>query len=281
MRVARGYALVLVLMLALFAAALVTILLTRRGTSTVAVREQSDAYVSHHIQAGLREFIPIFLQTSQRSDKATLAGGVIGFDLEFDQDLKMEVRLKDLGGAVLMSPDAVTSVRLGVMARAGLDLQGQGLASLDHLRVFGPPRVSLHGAPAAVLAAVARGVDENADGAAFARAVIDARSEKNIGQADVRTLASKAKVAGARLELLEAVVAAEPSYWWIEARVLSGQGKEIMRQGGFASGALSPGFGVSSGAWVIEFWTDLPRGRPFASALESNAQRASRPPAAN
>lgn len=273
----RGYALVLVLMLALFASALVTILLTRRGSSSIAVQQQSDAYVAHHIQAGLREFIPIVLQTTQRSERTTLAGGVIGFDLDFQQDLKMEVRLKDLGGAVLMSPDAVTSVRLGVMARAGLDLQQQGRLGLDYLRVFGPPRVSLHGAPPEVLAALARAVDQNADGEAFARAVTDLRAEKNIAPADVRSLVTKARVVGPRLELLEALVAAEPSYWWVEARVVGPSGREILRQGGFASGALTPGFGTSAGAWVIEFWTALPRNRPFASALEGNAQRAATP----
>jgi hypothetical protein len=275
----RAYALVLVLLLALFAAALVTILLTRRGTASTAVQQQSDAYVAHHIQAGLREFIPIVLQATQRSERTTLAQGLIGFDLDFQQDLKMEVRLKDLGGAVLMSPDAVTSVRLGVMARAGLDLQQRGLAGLDYLRVFGPPRVSLHGASPEVLSALARAVDSNADGEAFARAVIDLRTEKNINPADVRTLVTKARVAGPRLELLEALVAAEPSYWWVEARVVDSQGREVLRQGGFASGALSPGFGTSAGAWVIEFWTALPRNRPFAAALEGNAQRASAAPA--
>ncbi len=288
----RAFALVLVVLLALAAAALVTVLLTRRATATVAVKRQSDSYVAHHMQAGLREFIPVFLQTSTRKQDALLAGAgtpdgaPLGFDLGLEGGLKLEVRLRDLGGSVLMSKRPGGSVRLTVMARAGLILTERGLIGMEFMRVYGPPRISLHGARREVLVALAEAIEQGADGGAFADEVIETRNKRNLTAADPRAMATKAKLAGTKLDMLEALVSVDPSYWWIEARVLNQSGREIMRQGGFASGSLGGGLGAGGAVggsgggggagWVIESWTELPRNTPFASALRAVAEGAGR-----
>ncbi|MFO0493350.1 MAG: hypothetical protein ACK51T_13080, partial [bacterium] len=100
-----GFALPLVLMLLLAASVLVTVLLTRRSSARVAVKKQSDGYVSHHIQAGLKDFISVFLSTAKRTKESNIAGGVVGFNLDLEQNLRMEVRLKDLGGSILATAE--------------------------------------------------------------------------------------------------------------------------------------------------------------------------------
>ena len=77
----------------------------------------------------------------------------------------------------------------------------------------------------------------------------------------------KARIGGTKLDLLTAVTTADPNFWWLEARVIDPNGRELIRQGGFATGSLKPGTGTNSGSWSIELWADLPKGEPFAAAL--------------
>jgi hypothetical protein len=264
----RAFALPLVLVLILGASLLVTLLLTRRSTSRLATKQQADAYIAHHMQLGLRDFVNVFLTTTKRSKDSLLADGVVGFDLQLDQGLMMEVRLKDLGGAILASAEP-GSVRGQVLARAVLFLQERIEPDLRHVRVFGPPRVSVHGSPPEALEALALAVDPDADGRIFARELIEQRQRRDLSDVDVRNAGAKAGIAGKQLELLAALTTVDPNFWWIEARVLDRNQREIFRQGGFASGAVTKrSAGLGEGAWNIELWQALPRNQPFASALD-------------
>ncbi|MFN7374220.1 MAG: hypothetical protein ACK54T_10480 [bacterium] len=261
-----GFALPLVLMLLLAASVLVTVLLTRRSSARVAVKKQSDGYVSHHIQAGLKDFISVFLSTAKRTKESNIAGGVVGFNLDLEQNLRMEVRLKDLGGSILATAEP-GSIRGQVLGRAVVILQESKELDLRYIRVFGPPRVSVHGSEPEALAALAQAVDPACDAREFVNQIVQERNKRDLNDNDIRNAGSKARIGGTKLDLLTAVTTADPNFWWLEARVIDPNGRELIRQGGFATGSLKPGTGTSSGSWSIELWADLPKGEPFAAAL--------------
>lgn len=266
-RAMRAFALPLVLMLVVGATLLVTLLLTRRSTSRTAVNQQSSAYVAHHLQAGLRDFVNVFLTTTKRAKDSRLADGVVGFNLDLEQGLKMEVKMKDLGGAILASADP-TSIRGGVLSKAVLALQEKRDIDLRYIRVFGPPRLSLHGAEPEALEALILAIDRKADGRAFADAVVSERAKRDLTEGDIRNFGAKARLSGTNLDLLDVLCTADPNFWWIEARVVDTSGREILKQGGFANGGLSRrSSGVGAGSWSIETWTDLPKNKPFGSSL--------------
>src|ERR1043166_8053479 len=118
MRQRRAFVLPLVMLLALVAAAALVILFTRRGGSMLAAERQSDNYVSHHFQSGLRDIVTVVLQTSQRNPDVKLAGGAIAFNAKIDQGLMLEVRLIDAQGGVMMSDEPGESIPLSIMRKA-------------------------------------------------------------------------------------------------------------------------------------------------------------------
>lgn len=255
----RAFVLPLVMLLALVAASALVILFTRRSSSMLASERQSDNYVSHHFQSGLRDLVTVVLQTAQRRRDSHLTDGVLAFDVSLEQGLRMEVRLIDAQGSVLASRDPSDSIRLSVMRKAAARLIEGGLTDERYLRGSGAAKVSLHGAPREVLSALARAVDEECDGESFADAVIAERTQNDITQAKVRVLATTGKIAADKVELLEQMVVTEPTLWWARARVLDSSGKEIFAQGGLMQGALKRGSGFTASAWTAVSWGPIPQ----------------------
>lgn len=258
-RLQPGFVLPLVMVLSLVAASALVILFARRGSSMIAANRQSDNYVSHHFQSGLRDTITVVLQVSRRSREQKLAGGILAFDMTLEDDLILKVRMVDAQGSVVASADPGESIRLRVLRVAAGYLLDQGLTDERYIRVAGPARVSVHSAAGPVLAAVAKAVDPDCDADAFAQAVTDSREQADITAQSLRTMMQSARVKTENTELLEAMLALEPQLWWVHAKVEDRNGQPVFEQGGLMQGGLKPGIGASANAWVPIIWGPVPK----------------------
>jgi hypothetical protein len=258
------------MLLALVAGVAMVILFTRRGAAMTFANRQSDNYVSHHFQSGLRDTVTVVLQVSKKNQARPLAGGIVAFDMGLEDDLVLKVRMLDAQGSVVASSDPKDSIRLNVLRTAAMRLLEQGLTDERYIRASGPPRVSIHGAPRPVLAALAEAIDSSCDADAFATGVIEARETADITAAQLRSILSNAHVKGENTELFEAMVSLEPQLWWIQATVFDRNGKALIDQGGIMQGGLKPGIGASANAWVPIIWGPVPKeglmGFRFAAA---------------
>ena len=247
------------MILALVAGAAMVILFTRRGSAMVFANRQSDNYVAHHFLTGLRDTVTVVLQVSRRNQTQKLAGGTLAFDMALDDGLTIKVRMLDAEGSVLASADPGDSIRLGVMRTAATRLMEQGLTDERYMRVSGPPRVSIHGAPRSVLTALAESVDPACDADAFATAIVEARTAGDINVSQFRTILGTAKVKTENTELFEAMVSLEPQLWWVQATVYDRNENVVFDQGGIMQGALKPGIGASVNAWTPIIWGAVPK----------------------
>jgi hypothetical protein len=231
---------------------------------------QSDNYVSHHFQSGLRDTVTVVLQVSKKNRDKKLAGGVVSFDMGLEDGLTLKVRMLDAGGSVVASADPKDSIRLTVLSTAAMRLLEQGLTDERYIRASGPARVSIHGAPRPVLVALAEAVDPSCDADAFATAVTEARDTADITSAQFRTILTTARVKPENTELFEAMISLEPLLWWVQATVIDRNGKPLIDQGGIMQGGLKPGIGASVNAWVPIIWGPVPKeglmGFRFAAA---------------
>jgi len=278
----RAFVLPLVMILALVAGVALVILFTRRSASMTFANRQSDNYVSHHFQSGLRDTVTVVLQVSRKNREKKLAGGMLAFDMGLEDGLVLRVRMLDAEGSVVASADPKDSIRLTVMRSAAMRLLEQGLTDERYIRASGPARVSIHGAPRPVLAALAEAVDASCDADAFASAVVDAREQADITPQQFRTILSEARVKPENTELFEAMISLEPQLWWVQATVYDRNGKPLIDQGGIMQGGLKPGIGASVNAWVPIIWGPVPKeglmGFRFAAAGRTHNQAPSRAP---
>jgi hypothetical protein len=257
-RFRRGFSLPLVMVLGVIGLLAVGTLLFRRNTSLFASDIQSDSYVAHHFQFGVRDLVMTVLQTSRRVPESRLSGGTIGFDAELEGGLTLEVRLRDAQGSVLLWADDTPSIRLTVLRRAIRSLVDQQLQDERYLRAMGPPRVSVHAAEKETLSAMIRGIDPEANGDQFADSIIEARQTADLTVTELRSRAQTAGVKADRLELVDAMLTTESNLWWVQARILDSQGRPVFQQGGLMQGGLRPGIGASSASWQVLHWGEIP-----------------------
>lgn len=247
------------MVLALVAGVAMVVLFTRRSSSIVFANRQSDNYVNHHFQAGLKDTITVLLQVCRKNHDKKLAGGIVAFDMTLDDGLTLKVRMADACGSIVASAEPGDSVRLSVMRTAAARLLEQGLTDERYIRAAGPAKVSIHSAPRQVLAALAEAVDPSCDADTFATAIMDARATADITTAQFRTIVGQAKVKTENTELFEAMITLEPLLWWVQATVVDRNGGVVFDQGGIMQGGLKPGVGASVNAWSPIIWGPVPK----------------------
>lgn len=135
----RGFALPLVLMVAMVATLAATLILERQGPDRLAVRRQAMTYKDHHRNAGLREMIHQWIATA---GSATDLGSKLdeegrAFDLVMPGGEVVRVSLFDAQGTVLGELSGVSgrarAVLLEVLRRLGVEMDSSGrvLASFE------------------------------------------------------------------------------------------------------------------------------------------------------
>lgn len=141
----RGFALPIVILLALVAALAGTLLLELQSGSSLAVNRQAKVYEDHHLSAGMRELISQWLLTGGGEIAERLEDDGLAFELELPQGKRIRVYLEDAQGTVLRELSSVGGAPARLLDRV-----------IDHLELTGaaapplpPPPVSTPGAPSA------------------------------------------------------------------------------------------------------------------------------------
>lgn len=278
----RGFALLIVLLLGFVAGIALSILLLRSAAAARAAQSQVDGYRLHHVQAGLRHVAEVWAQMFRRVPERDTADAVIGFDLVLDDGTTLEVRFKDMQGALREDTTDLPEDANSVLEAAARVIVQEGKATAKTIRRRGPGRVSLHTAEADVLTAIASAVSADANAAAFASAVTDKRATGRIEAKDVPILVTAAGLPPDDAALLQNCVTTEPQLWFVTATLRSEVSGVTERQGGLvlgairtiapAAGAMDAGTNPAAAAtsvatggpggqsvnWTVLTWTKLP-----------------------
>lgn len=254
----RGFALVLVAMVALIAGFVVVLLLERADTLKRAQKREIDAYTAHHTQAGLKEFVDWWAGAFRRRDAGVdESSGTVGFDMQLSGNQRLKVRFYDAQGSMRLRTVGEERSHPYILNRAAADLVARGFTGAEYIRERGPGRVSIHSAPREVLSALARGVSPDAAGEAFASAVIAKRREGRIKLGDLRALTSESRMQEVDLHRLEACLSLDCEFWRIEAEATDALGDVVVRQGGWAVGKIRSENSALVQPWAIVWWGPL------------------------
>lgn len=251
---ARGFALLLVLFVAVVATIFLTILLERQSAVFMAVERQMAGYRDHHIKAGLRVITEVWSITFKLNAERKRSAAPLGYDLLLEGGTRIRVTLEDAQGSVRRRTLDLPPRAARAMNAAAALLEAQGPASARFVRDRGPGRVSLNAAPAEVLQAVVTALDPKASGEGFAQSVLTERALGPITTEKVKSLIAAAGVEADLAPVLESMLAVDPALFRLRADIFSG-GRLVDRQEGLATGALKPSFNTAGPtSWAVLDW---------------------------
>ncbi len=255
----RGFALPLVVIIALVASLTIGMVLMRHGTSHLAVERQINTYRDHHRHMGVQELIDRWLATTRGSIREVLGDGGLAFELNLPGGTA-KVYLEDAQGTALEDlrsvhgPETRFARRLvALLDAAPITRTAEGAALV--YRKEGPVRLSVHTARAEVLDAVAQAVAPTGDWERFSREVQQRRSQRELAASDIRGIATEAGLSAEDAAGLEMMLTADPTVWKVTV-LLSSVGR---REG--AEGLIEVSTGPSSMGRATRFltWRDLAR----------------------
>lgn len=268
--VRRAFALPLVALLSILAGIAVTLLLERQSFSRLAMKRQEVEYQGHHMLAGMKGMIEVWLMLFRRTPAPLSDESVIGFDVLTKDDVRMEIRLSDIQGSILKGSGGDDVSYLDIASQI---LTSWGADGPLNVRNRGPAKISIHTASAEVLEAMVLAIDPNGNSKAFADAVLDKRAQGRIVDPDLPILLQTAGLSEDDRNILQVSFTTDPSLWLVVVTVRSSSGKVVDRQGGMAVGPLRSSVG-SGGGWTMLTWgpmgTAEPAGKP-AGALSPSA----------
>ncbi len=267
---ARGFALPLVMLVGLVSAMIIVLLLERSTSLRLALKRQTNEYAMYHTQAGLTEFLR-WWGTAFRlpTPNSYIQGSTLGFDMAADAGGSLQVRLFDEQGRVRRrtAQESVRDIATAeIFNRAALMIARDNPSTWNSLiRDRGPSRVHINSAPREVLVALAMAVSKDANGQAFADAVLEARQKEPINSVEKLIQAtSTSELKSPERDRLDACFSLTCEYWRVEARAVSSSGEPVAgpngQQGGYAVGsiaALDPQRTAASKDWQIVWWGPL------------------------
>ncbi|MGE3107949.1 MAG: hypothetical protein AB7G11_10655 [Phycisphaerales bacterium] len=230
----RGFALPLVILIALVASLTIGLILMRHGSSHVAVERQIEVYRNHHRHMGVQELIDRWLATTRGSVRERLGDGGLAFELAVPGST-IRVYLEDAQGAALEDLQSLHGPETRYARRMLSILDASAITSTDEGRslVFrkeGPGRVSIHTARPEVLDALAQSVAPTGAWERFSREIQQRRSQRELIAGDVRGAGTDAGLSGEEVTGLEMMLTAEPTLWKVTV-LLSGTGRREGAQG--------------------------------------------------
>jgi type II secretory pathway component PulK len=253
-----GYALAIVMLLAIVAGLAVATLMGRQSETRLSVQRQVTGYESHHWQQGLRELIQFWLTVMKRAEGSKLSEATVGFDMELRDGYIVEIRLIDGQSQLLRSMDFSASGTPNPMDVACDNMFARGLASRETMRLRGPAKVSIHTAPRIVLEELVRAVAPSASASRFADMIVERRAERDLSEQDILEAATSSEVPEGDRAKLKSMFTIEASFWRIEATLKDRSGETVMKQGGLANGMIKSGLLGTNNSWSIITWGIAP-----------------------
>lgn len=176
----RGFALPMVVLLAMVGAIMAAVMLERQAAQQLSVQRQLARYDVHHTGRGVEEAVGTWLNTVQSEPVENLVGkDGHALDIELKDGRIVSIFLTDAQGTVLGDLSGVEGAKAGAAAgiidRLRAAVGAENLPAL--LRAAGPLAVNANTASQEVLTAVAEVVLKESAAASFAESIIRERKD--------------------------------------------------------------------------------------------------------
>jgi len=238
----HGFALPIVLVLALVTGILAAVVLERQSYQRRAVGRQLAAYQDTHFERGVREVVSQWTDTLIGQPIDSLLGeDGHALDIERPDGSLVSIYLFDGQGVALsqpMSPDAQEMIDAeGVLERLTEIVGRKRLreSAAEFVRPVGPARVCATSAPREVLEAVASYAKGGKSGSKFADSLVEAQRDGEVSEADLNTAFSAGDLSVEERDIAKRLLVLTPELWNTVVDVYRpgpGGGELIARYGG-------------------------------------------------
>lgn len=254
----RGFALPLVVLVALVSSLAVTVLLAQHSTGHLAMARHVRDYRSHHQGSGLREVVSRWVSTVHSTVGESIDGDGRAFDLEMPDSGTISVYMRDGQGTCLRDATTVTGRRREIVEsmiellttyaneQAANDLAANDPAQTKRapelFRPAGPAQISLTGASREVLLALCLSILPDARKGDDAMRLLERRSQDRTEKMPVKKAMEDLRAKGIEPEAIrefEAMLVDRPTLWLVQADSIGKDGKLFERNGGLFE--ASPG----------------------------------------
>lgn len=214
---ARGFAMPIVIILALVVGIFAAVLLERQAAQRLLVDRQVRSYAQHHFERGIREVVGAWTDTLAGQPLSRLIaddGHVL--DLEVPGGGLAAVYMFDGQGTMLSDPRGLTAEEkddaYGLIDALGVLTGDQADPGL--FRPVGPVRVCAASAPPEILeAAVMYASGGRASGRRFVQTLVEAREKAELTQADLETAQNLAGVSAEQRPIITRILTIRPELW--------------------------------------------------------------------
>jgi hypothetical protein len=228
----RGYALPLVLLLALVASVVMAMVLDRQRTQTLSQKRQLDHYRDDHFAKGMQEAIDAWmksvaarplaelLDTDGHALDMELAGGVTLRLYAFDGQGGILSEIMGLTGEARTDAANLIDALAQLPPELRVQVGGFERGRLPEMtRRFGPLQISVNSAPEPVLHAVMRYALDGSSSADAVKQIVEARSGKVLAAADLSDAIAKIKADIPQRSIINRLLTAQPVLYRLEARL--------------------------------------------------------------
>ncbi len=228
----RGYALPLVLLLALVASVVMAMVLDRQRTQTLSQKRQLNHYRDDHFAKGLQETIDAWMKSVAARPLAELlaedghaldmdlAGGVTLRLYAFDGQGSILTEIMGLTGEARVNAAGLVNALSQLPPELRNASSGFERGRLTELtRRFGPLAISVNSAPEAVLNAAIRYASGDKSAGDKVMSLINARSEKVLAAPDLSDWLAKLDMETNQRSTLSRLLTTQPSLYRLEARL--------------------------------------------------------------
>lgn len=228
----RGYALPLVLLLALVASVVMAMVLDRQRTQTLSQKRQLDHYRDDHFAKGMQEAIDAWmksvaarpfnelLEADGHALDMDLAGGVTLRLYAFDGQGSILTEILALTGEARVDAANLISELSQLPPELRATLSGFQRGRLTELtRRYGPLQISINSAPEPVLHAAVRYAFGDSNSTDTVKALVEARSAKILAAADLSDVIAKLKGEANQRTVLTRLLTTQPVLYRLEARL--------------------------------------------------------------
>ena len=223
---ARGFALPMVLLVAMVGMIAVSAMLTRYVSQNRSVHRHTQRYVDHHMQRGVQEVVGSWLESMYGGPLAEVIGpDGLALVVDFEGGRRMEVYLRDGQGTLLTRLDEAPDRERRTTEAALAELSATvGAGEMDgYTRSAGSVKVSIAAVPGPVLRAILLSGGVSEEPADQIVGEILARRERGpITSQEVYTVLDSPGVPAERRAIIAALLTDSPSLWVVETRVVEG-----------------------------------------------------------
>lgn len=210
----RGFAMPMVIILALVAGILATVVLERQAAQRQTYSRQLNGYSDTHFERGVREVVGQWTDSliGQPIDKLLGSDGH-AMDIERPDGSMVAIYLFDGQSSVLTElaglseSDAVDA--LGILQ----ELESRGKADPGWVRPVGPVRVCVSSAPAEVLDAVFSYAKKGKQARRSVQALLDARKKGEVTEADLNTAIESADLSPEQKNTVRRLLVLKSELW--------------------------------------------------------------------